>query len=83
MTDDLDAGREDLIARRMVEVKMRVDDGRHRLVMIALISSSEDPRRRRGYVVVDDHHVAIVDDDRRVADDRERTGADWRDRRLP
>ena len=76
VADDLHARREDLVAVRMVEVEVRVDDRRHRLVGDRLDFLEQHPRGGRRHVVVDDDDVAVVDDDRRVADDRQRAGSD-------
>ena len=76
MADDLDAGREDLIAVGMVEVEVRVDDRRYRLIGDRFDLLEQHPGGRGRHVVVHDDDVAVVDDDRRVADHRQRAGAD-------
>ena len=67
---------EDLVAVRVVEMEMRVDDRAHRLVGDALDLVEQHPRRGGRDVIVDQHDVVLVDDDGGVADDRQRACAD-------
>ena len=72
------AGGNDLIAVRVVVVKMRVDEEADRLVGDRLqLLQHRAPRFRRD-VRIDNHHLVLVDDHRGIRADVHRAGADAR-----
>ena len=76
VADDIDVLAEDLVAMRVIEMEVGIDDGADGLVGDALDLVEQHPRRRGRHVVVHDDDVVVVDDDRGVADDRQRAGPD-------
>src|SRR5215475_5828705 len=76
MANDLDVITEDLVAMRMVVMKMRVDDITHRLCGDRLQFIQQDPCGRRRNMRIDERDVGVVDNDCGVASNGERTCAD-------
>jgi hypothetical protein len=76
VADDVDPAVEDLVAVRVIEMEMGVDDGRHRFVRDGPDLVEQHPGRGRGHMIVDRHHVVVVHDERRVAHDGQRASAD-------
>ena len=72
--DDVGVARVDLVAVRVVVMKMRIHDPADRLVGDHLQVFDEGPRGRRRRAGINDHHLAVADDDRVVAPGRQRTG---------
>jgi hypothetical protein len=69
MADDLHGRIEDLISVCVIEVEVRVDDRRDRLLGQRLDFLEQHPGCGRGDMIVDDDDVVVVDDHRRIADD--------------
>ena len=76
MTDNIDVRSEDLVAMRVVEMKVGIDDRAHRLGGNVLQFIEQHPFRRRRHVIVDDDDVVVVDDDGGVPDHGQRACAD-------